>query len=543
MQGRLAARSLAGTALRSSVLSASSRHCSLLTVTLVVGLSGKAAGQVGAQVETASGIPFDRVLSPVMQRDTSSSASASWIDIDLDGDEDLYVLNGYGSLEPEPVAQRNVLYVNDGEGGFSVDDRHPLVHDLATSGSATWGDYDNDGDLDVFVANQGGMDNFLFRNDGDGAFERVLVGPIVRDGGRSFSSVWVDIDSDGWLDLHVLNGRDGEGGEKDFVYRKLEGAGFERMHDVAFADEVLPSGGGAWADYDEDGDPDLFLPIHASGEPSRLYRNEGEWKFTEVAADAGLEHAPLPAHPASSVAHWVDYDNDEDLDLFVGTTPPSMIDLMYQNDGTGHFRRVVAGRVGLDATYVSDALWADYDNDADLDLLIAAWGAASELYLNDGAGHLQASASGDLGLTLGFASSVSTSDIDQDGDLDVYLTQWPINEAGGTLNQLYRNDVEDGGWIRIRLQGVESNRSAIGARVVVEAVVGGRTVRQTRIVTARSSWRSSNSLVQHFGVGDAESVVTVEVTWPSGRFDRFGGPWEVNRTLDLMEGARAPEGQ
>lgn len=484
-------------------------------------------------------IPFIRIRSAAMQRDTSSSPSASWIDVDDDGDEDVYVLNGYGSLESDPEPQRNVLYLNDGRGNLEPAHDHPLVRNVTTSGSSTWADYDNDGDLDVFVANQRGADNLLFRNEGDGRFVRIDEGPVVSDGGRSFSAVWVDIDADGWLDLHVLNGRDGSGsGQVDFVYRNLGDGRFERLGDPAFVRDTLPSGGATWADYDDDGDADLLLPVYASGQPSRLYRNDGDWSFAEVAAEAGLDVSPLPAHPASSVAHWVDVDNDTDLDLFVGTTPPSMIDLMFENDGAGRFTRVSAGRVGLDATYVSDALWADFDNDADLDLVIAVWGGASELYLNDGTGRLEAASSGDLGTTLGFASSVSASDIDADGDLDLFLTQWPINEAGGAPNQLYRNDAQTGNWIRIELEGTESNRSAIGARIVVDAVVAGRTVRQTRVVQARTSWRSANSHVQHVGLADAEVVEGIEVFWPSGTVDRLAGPLEVNRTVHLTEGMR-----
>lgn len=103
-------------------------------------------------------------------------------------------------------------------------------------------------------------------------------------------------------------------------------------------------------------------------------------------------------------------------------------------------------------------------------------------------------------------------------------------------NQLYRNDAQADNWIRIELEGTASNRSAIGTRIVVDAVVDGSTVRQTRVVQARTSWRSADSHVQHFGLGDAEAIETVEVRWPSGRVDRLAGPLEVNRTMRLTEG-------
>lgn len=485
---------------------------------------------------TAASPPhFTRVTSGAPATDAWSSPSASWIDIDADGDEDLYVLNGFGSLEENPRPQPNALYLNDGAGAFSPVTDHPLVEDVTFSGSATWGDYDNDGDPDLFVANQRGADNLLFRNDGRGAFVRLTDGPAASDGGRSFSAAWVDGDGDGLLDLHVLNGRDGDDGEADFFYRNLGGGALERLADLPFTREALRSGGGAWADFDGDGDPDLLLPVHEAGRGPRLYRNEGGLRFTEVAAEAGLEPDPLPLWPAFSVALWVDYDDDGDLDLFLGTTGGA-IDYLFANGGEGRFERAVAGRVGLDATYVSDALWADLENDGDQDLVLAVWGGASEIYLNDGKGRLHPTEAGEFGEIVTFASSVSASDIDGDGDLDLYLTQWPIDEAGGAPNLLYRNDGPAGHWLAIDLEGTESNRSAVGALVTVTAEIGGETRRQFRQVASRTSWRSANSLAQRFGLGDADHADRIEVAWPSGRVDTLDGPIPANRRLRIAEG-------
>lgn len=203
--------------------------------------------------------------------------------------------------------------------------------------------------------------------------------------------------------------------------------------------------------------------------------------------------------------------------------------------------------MGLDATYVSDALWADLDNDGSLDLVLAVWGGASEIYLNDGRGHLHPVEAGDFGDVVTFASSVSSADIDGDGALDLYLTQWPINEAGGAPNHLYRNDGPSGNWLEVDLQGTESNRSAIGALVMVTAEIRGESRRLLRLVTSRTSWRSANSLTRHFGLGDAESVDRIEVRWPSGRHDTIAGPIEVNQRVPIVEGqgllSQARQGQ
>ena len=158
--------------------------------------------------DRSSPLRFSRVTGGDLSADVSSSPSASWADVDGDGDDDLYVLNGYPSLDAEPDPQENVLYRNRG-GVLTGTSDHSLIEPDAFSGSGVWADYDEDGDLDLFVANQRGADNHLFRNDGGDGFTRIAEGPPVRDGGRSFSAAWVDVDGDGRLDLHVLNGRDG----------------------------------------------------------------------------------------------------------------------------------------------------------------------------------------------------------------------------------------------------------------------------------------------------------------------------------------------
>lgn len=461
-----------------------------------------------------------------------SSPGASWADYDDDGDDDLLVLNGYATLDPG-TPQPDVLYRND-DGVLAEVRDHALVRDPTFSGCAVWADYDNDGDLDVFVATQRDAANRLYRND-DGTFTRV-EGPWDEDGGRSFSAAWVDVDGDGWLDLHVLNGRDGDGGQPDFLYRNVGGR-FERVRGPALVTDTLPSGGAAWADFDGDGDQDVFLPVQSSSTTNRLYRNDGDRHFTEVAEEVGLVTDPLPYSPASSLARWVDYDADGDLDLFVGTT--GTFDFLYRNDG-GRFVATHAGRLGLDATYVSDALWADLDDDGDLDLALAVWGGGSEIYRNDGAVGFVPADAGEFGDHIQFGSSISAADPDGDGDLDLYLTQWPVNEAGGMPNELYRNEGAAGHWLVVELEGRESNRSGIGAEIEVTAQVDGSLRRQMRVVTSRTSWRASGPLSRHFGLGDAERVDRIRVLWPSGRVDTLDGPIPVDRRLVIVEGAEAP---
>lgn len=486
------------------------------------------------QNDPHSAMQFARVTSGDFVTDSSSSPSASWVDFDADGDDDLYVLNGFGSLNDPPVPQKNKLYRNDGNATFTPLPDHALVRDVTFSGSSTWGDYDNDGDPDVFVANQQDADNFLFRNDGKGSFIRITEGPLVNDGGRSFSAIWVDIDNDSWIDLHVLNGRDGAGGQKDRVYRNLGDGRFVNVEDIPVVEDTLASGGAMWGDYDHDGDQDVIIPINSTTATNRVYRNEGNWNFTNVTEALNLTDDPLPYSPRASVAHWVDYDNDTDLDLYVGNVGTT--DYLFENDGTGVFTKITAGRLGLDVTYVSDAIWEDFDNDADLDLLITVWGGASEFYENNGRGEFHQDQAGDFGNAFNFASSASTNDADGDGDLDVYLTHWPINEAGGEPNQFYVNEGQHGHWLKVNLKGVESNRSAIGAKIIVTATLHGEERQQLRYVRARTSWRSSSTLTQHFGLADAGEVDQIEVMWPSGQVDNVTEKVQSNQTILIEEG-------
>lgn len=507
-------------------------HAHLLTTIVLVALI-TACNQNHRNSEQA--IHFKQRMSGDFVTDTTSSPSASWIDFDQDGDDDLYVLNGFGSLEDPPVPQKNKLYRNDGNGNFTPLPDHPLVQDVTFSGSSVWGDYDNDGNLDVFVANQQDADNYLFQNEGDGSFVRITEGDLVNEGGQSFSATWADIDNDGWLDLHVANGRANPNGQKDFLYRNLGNGKFEKMEDNAVVESALQSGGASWADFDNDGDPDVVIPVNSNAEKFRVYRNEGNWSFTEVTEELYLTDDPLPYSPSTSVAHWIDYDNDLDLDLFIGNSGGT-IDYLFENDGNGKFTKVTAGRLGLDATYVSDVTFGDFDNDGDLDYIVAVWGGASEYYENNGNGEFYQKPAGDLGMVINFASSVSANDANGDGDLDVYLTHWPINQAGGEPNQFYINESATGNWIEIVLEGTDSNRSGIGAKIIVTADINGESKNQLRHVSSRTSWRSSGGLNQHFGLDNAETIEKIEVQWPSGQIDRITEAIPINQRLMITEG-------
>jgi hypothetical protein len=455
---------------------------------------------------------FTRIVDGPAVSNHASTGGVTWVDYDADGDLDLYATNGYDVSVSNAPAQGNRLYRNEG-GTFVADPQSALVQDSGYSSGSTWGDYDNDGHLDVFVSNEAGQDNFLYHGLGDGVFQRVMEGPVGNDGGNSYSASWVDVDNDGYLDLYVANGGL-SAPEPDFLYRNNGDGTFSRITDGPVVADTAASGGGVWGDYDGDGDQDLFVPRRLSPGivGNALFRNEENWSFTRVTT------GPVATDTLNSMAGaWGDLDNDGDLDLYVANMYGGANSL-YVNDG-GSFTVAEPNPSVVDGGHSYAANWADFDNDGHLDLVVANWGAAPVLYTNTGDGSLERALSGDLGAIVAAASSVAWGDYDDDGDADLYIGNWPNYPGPGELNFLYRNDAGAGNWLKVGLVGSQSNRAGIGARVTVRFEGESGVLSQMQEVTAHTGWRSQNPLELLFGVGTA-TVAEVEVLWPSGTVDR-----------------------
>lgn len=415
--------------------------------------------------------------------DPGFGQGTAWGDFDGDGLIDLYVANMSGA---------NVLYQNQGGALFADVTISSGTGDEASSFSPSWADYDEDGDLDLYVSNKNAP-NRLYRNNGDGTFTDVASSAGV-DGGTSYSQAvaWADYDLDGNIDIFVANRY-----AQNFLFRNLGDGTFERADSSAGFSGTGPHRGAAWADYDDDGDLDLFISVNLGS--NILYENQGNGTFIDVAPSLGLDDDG----PGAGVA-WEDIDGDEDLDLFVANLGAT--NLLYVNEG-GTFVEMAA-EAGLDYNGTSRCpTWADMDKDGDADLLLTT-GTGVLFYVNDGSGQFT-EASGGAGLTdSSLGEGAAVADVDADGDLDYYIARSQF-----AANRLYVNDGNIYHYLGVALVGRVSNKDAVGARITV--TVNGRSI--VREVSGGSGFFSMDDPTQFFGLGTETIADQIRIEWPSGR--------------------------
>ena len=454
---------------------------------------------------------FTRTTAGDIVNDTGRSTGCSWIDFDGDGDLDLFVSNGNQNSEA------NFLYENNGDGTFTKITTGLIVTDSNTSIGGTWGDYDNDGDPDLFVTNREGQNNSLYRNEGNGAFTKIISGKIVNDGGNSNSSSWVDIDNDNNLDLFVVNFN-----EANFLYLNNGDGSFTKIETGVIVTEVTLSICGIWGDYDNDNDPDLFI-ANAGSRNNSLYRNDNGGQFVKITTGAIVNDG------GSAIGcSWGDYNNDGYLDLFV-TNFLNQNNFLYRNNGDGTFTKITSGAIVSDGGNSVGSTWSDFDNDGDLDLFVGNDGQNNFLYSNNGNGQFTRITSGDIVNTGGSSFGLSSGDFDDDGNPDVFVA----NRAGQT-NFLFVNDGNGNSWLNVKCIGVVSNTSAIGVKVSIMATINDTLVWQTREISAQTGY-NSETLRAHFGLGDATLIDSLRVIWPSGTIDVFEG-FLPNKSVSITEG-------
>jgi len=464
---------------------------------------------------------FTKITTGGIVTDIGTAIGCAWGDYDGDGFFDLLVMNQYDPVTG--LAQKNQLFRNDRNGGFTKITNTLLTDEARDWRTCAWADYDNDGDLDAFLSSSDGFgyssQRQLFKNNGDGTFERVSA----ASAGNSEGAVWADFDRDGFADLFVA--RYG----LDWLF-KNDGDGLSELP-ISLGGPREDSYGAVWGDVNNDGWPDLFVPVKSDPSTNRLYLNDGRGWFQNVVTGSVV----------SDIGHsfgcgWADYDNDGSLDLFVmngGYIGNERI-FVYQNDGSGSLSRMTnqLGELASDTgSFVACAL-GDYDNDGYVDLFVTKLGGPNQLYHNEGNGAFTRIRSGSLANDENRTPVNCTwADYDNDGFLDLFVARGA--NFAPEKNLLYRNAGNSNGWIKLRLIGTVSNRSAIGAKIRIETATRGRQLRQMREINTGNGLAGS-PLEAHFGVGDAAEIQRIRIEWPSGNVQEFSGilPKQIFRIFE-----------
>jgi hypothetical protein len=486
---------------------------------------------------------------------------AGFFDYDNDGDQDIYLVNGSSrKLEKTANPPHDYLLRNNGDGTFTDVTTQAHLGDTAWSSGCAVGDYNNDGYLDLYVTNFG--PNKLYRNNGDGTFTEVGEMAGVADPKWSFpkwsmGAAFGDYDNDGYLDLYVANFSkfnyqpelpppsadspckmkgvpiacppEKYEGEQHLLYHNNRDGTFTDVSEAAGITRKDPGHGFAvvFSDFDNDGDQDIYVANDAG--PNFYYINNGNGKFTDASLASGLAVDEFGNAQGSMGLTVGDFNNDGLQDAFI-TNFIDQQNTLYQNQGANLFLdRTTNFGLGMVGFHYSGwgTKFFDFDNDGWLDLFITnghtmeqpekvfpADPFAEPNYLMR---NIQGKEFKDVSEVTGLRKIPNTvgrgtafGDFDNDGDIDVLV----INK--NAVPTFLRNDGGNkNNWLILRTEGVKSNRCGIGARVTVAA--GG--IRRIFDVRGSDSYLSSNDLRVHAGLGGLDQA-EVEVRWPSGQVDR-----------------------
>lgn len=451
----------------------------------------------------------------------------SWIDVDNDNDLDVCV-TGAGGTFPNFV-NRSAIFLNDGSGNFNNTmllnsaQKNPMRH--------AWADVDNDDDLDLYIGatwNSNGINELWLNNAGANLTLTAGSGstPNVAQPYEGTVS-WADYNNDGWVDLFVPRWND----LKNKLYRNTGNGNFVEVTTGALVNDLAWTSGGFWGDYDNDGDQDIFVVNYQIGPSApgnnNLFRNNGDGTFTKL---TGAGQVLTTTQNARS-ANWVDVNNDGWLDLFVCHQFGQ--DMLHLNNGNGTFTSKVVG--ALNHTSWSSN-WGDFDNDGDQDLVsIGFWGADSRFWENDGLGNLT-DITDSFPVLFPTATNGSNSngivwvDYDLDGWLDLHITQPDVSP-----DHFFKNLGEPcTSWLEIKCIGQESNHTAIGTTIRAKASIQGNSVWQMRQISSQTAATGTNPMWQHFGLGDAALIDSLVLQWPSGKVCVFTNV-SANQFLEIKE--------
>ena len=495
--------------------------------------------------------PRFRNIAPKLGLDTFNLSGGAIAD-DFDGDEYLDIVtsawNASGQMR---------FFRNNRDGTFSERSRQAGLMGLYGGLNMKQADYDNDGDLDILVlrgawaGRAGQHPNSLLRNRGDGTFRDVTfeagLGEVHYP---TQTAAWADYDNDGDLDLYV-------GNEARPAF-SVPGQLFRNNGDGTFTDVAVQAKvqnhdyakGVAWGDYNGDRFPDLYVSNYQGA--NRLYRNNRDGTFTDVAPQLQV------TRPQASFPVWFwDFDNDSVLDLFVptyegfvehvagyylGLPPKFELTCLYRGDGQGGFKEVAREQNLTYPMLPMGSNFGDLNGDGYLDFYLGTGDPALKslmpnvMFLNQrGKGFTNVTMGGGFG-HLQKGHSVAFSDLDNDGDQDIFEQMGGAFPGDPFSDALYENPGFGNHWITVKLIGVESNRSAIGARIRVQILEDGKTRSIYRNVDSGGSF-GNNPLRQTVGLGKATKIQMLEVFWPKTGLTQSFPDVPFDLTIQIVEGS------
>jgi predicted amidohydrolase YtcJ len=463
------------------------------------------------------------------------------------------------------------LFINRGDGTF---ENRSLASGLASQPlavNATQADFDNDGKLDVLLM-RGGWEKpsrlSLLRNKGSGVFEDVTVASGLAEPIASHAGAWGDFDNDGHADLFVCgefaaSSEDGLfAGDGDLeiadrrnrcrLYRNRGDGTFTNVAEAAGVCNDRYAKGAAWGDYNGDGFVDLYVANYGAG--NRLYRNNGNGTFQDVAPELGV------TEPRSAFScWWWDHDNDGRLDLFVTDYGGDLQDFvasalhlptrskshprLYRNLGAAGFRDVSL-EAGLDRVLLAmGSNFADIDNDGFLDFYLGTglpgYSALipnllfknidgrrfEDVTASSGTGHLQK------------GHGVSFADADGDGDVDLFVELGGAVPGDQAYNALFRNPGHARHWLKLKLVGTRSNRSAFGAKIRVDLAPPLGARRSIHRQVGGGSSYGGNTLVETIGLGNETRIDSLNVYWPASRTNQTFHDIAADQSIQITEGS------
>lgn len=460
------------------------------------------ANSISVQTSNTSNLIFSHLEDAVFNAETSNSWTISWVDINNDGWDDLYLTNMDQNVP-------NKIYMNNHLGGFTPGQVMP---EDGVSMTNTWADIDNDGDEDLLVLNNGRNPNKFYRNDN---------GVLVADNTKSFTQdisyyhggAFADYDNDNKVDLFMCNYFPTKYNE---LHRNTTNGAFTKEVTDVIPLEANSSLGPTWVDYDKDGFMDLFVP-NGSGNKNSLFHNDGNGTFSKPNIIINQEGGK------SVGSCWGDIDNDGDLDLFV-TNSNTSTNFLYKNLGNGTFEKITNSIVNQGGSS-HGCSFADIDNDGDLDLFVTNDRIRKFLYFNDGQGNFTENRDETITYNFGLSFGHSWSDYDHDGDLDL-----AVATHSNQKNHIFKNNGNTNNWLEVNLKATISNGSAIGAKVFVATT----TSTQFREVNSQSGFGGQSSYTQHFGLKNASVIDTITVKWPSGIIQTLTNV-AINQLLEIVE--------